>query len=53
MGDKKVRMQFGNKFFSSILAMMVVITTIFANDIMISFFFLKSNIFLKIICTFL
>ena len=33
MGDKKVRMQFGNKFFSSILAMMVVITTIFANDI--------------------
>ena len=33
MGDKKARMQFGNKFFSSILAMMVVITTIFANDI--------------------
>ncbi|MBQ4529301.1 MAG: Ig-like domain-containing protein [Lachnospiraceae bacterium] len=33
MGDKKVKKQLGNKFFSSILAMMVVITTIFSNDL--------------------
>ena len=33
MGEKKVKRQLGNNLFSSLLAMIVVITTIFANDV--------------------
>ena len=33
MGEKRVKRQLGNKLFSSMLAMVVVFTTIFANDV--------------------